>query len=126
MKENLLFPVQNHTHPHWKDDFEWISETLDLKKMMNSQIQKLSGGEKQRLALARALIFRPRMLLLDEPFSSMDESLRGRAREMVLKASEHLKCPVLLITHDRKDVEAMAQKVSQIEKGRLVSESKTL
>ncbi len=126
VRKNILFPISKSKHPHWENDLIWLTETLELQRILDSEIQVLSGGEKQRVALARALIYRPRMLLLDEPFSSLDEKLRQKTREMVLKASQHLNCPVLLITHDRQDVEVMADKVSKIAEGRIFEESSSL
>lgn len=125
-KDNILFPIQKKSHPSWEEDFNWLVDSLELSSLLNSSVGELSGGEKQRVAIARALIFRPRMLLLDEAFSSLDEELRKKARKMVLESSKHLKCPVLLISHDRTDVEAMASKVCKMERGRIVEESTSL
>lgn len=125
-EENILFPVHRKRHPHWQQDFQWLVEVMELSALLKSPVHKLSGGEKQRIALVRSLIYRPQMLLLDEPFSSLDERLRTKARGMVQKASEHFKCPVLLVTHDRQDVQALAQRVCQIEKGKILQVTETL
>lgn len=125
-KQNIMFPVDKSKNPEWEKDFQWLTETLEIAKRLDSPVHQLSGGEKQRVAIARALIYRPKMLLMDEPFSSLDDYLREKARGMVAQISEHLKCPVLLVTHDRKDVESLAHRVFQMEKGKIVKVSNSL
>ena len=85
----------------------------------------LSGGEKQRVALARALISEPRILMLDEPFSALDENLKQESRELVKQLLREEKIPVLLITHDPRDVDALADKVSVIRQGQIIEEKLT-
>jgi putative spermidine/putrescine transport system ATP-binding protein len=62
--------------------------------------EQLSGGEKQRLALVRALVWRPRALLLDEPFSALDPALRQELGSVLLELHQSLTIPLLLVTHD--------------------------
>lgn len=97
-----------------------LIEKLNLQKCQNSRAEVLSGGEKQRVALARALVGSPRMLLLDEPFSALDQNLRDDARGLVKSVVQNLDIPVLLITHDAQDVDALAQQIVKIENGQLV------
>lgn len=125
-QENILFPVIKNRHSHWQEDFQWLVSTLQLESKMKSATHTLSGGEKQRVALARALIYRPKMLLLDEPFSSLDEDLRGKSRQIIKQVCQHMKCPVLLVTHDRQDVEELAQKVFKLQRGHLIDSAKDL
>ncbi len=66
----------------------------------------LSGGEKARVALARALLSGPRILLLDEPFSKLDANLRQQMRELVFSRARELALPVVLVTHDEADAAA--------------------
>jgi len=68
----------------------------------------LSGGQRARVALARALLAEPRALLLDEPFSKLDQALRGQVREMVFDRGRALGLPILLVTHDPEDARAAA------------------
>ncbi|HEU4538520.1 MAG TPA: ATP-binding cassette domain-containing protein, partial [Polyangiaceae bacterium] len=82
----------------------------------------LSGGEAQRVALARALASGPRVLLLDEPFSALDEPLRDElVRELVQLVPEH-RIPTLLVTHDRSNVRALSARVVMLRAGRLEGE----
>lgn len=69
--------------------------------------QVLSGGEKQRIAFLRALIWKPKILLLDEPFSALDNDMKRVLRSELLAFQEDLKIPILIVTHDLEDVQAL-------------------
>ena len=85
----------------------WL-ELLKLKSLAQAPIYQLSGGEKQRVAFARALIWKPKLLLLDEPFSAVDAELRGILRESLLEAHRLWPVVMLLVTHDEADAQALA------------------
>ena len=92
-------------------------DKLELKSCWKTKACDMSGGEKQRVALLRALICNPRVLLLDEPFSALDPALRNQARYLVKSILIDLKIPVYLITHDESDVQFLAQQKVVIENG---------
>lgn len=75
---------------------------------------QISGGQKQRTALARALMSQPRALLLDEPFAALDPALRQRLRDDLAALLAELALPVLLITHDEHDVAALSGEVLRL------------
>jgi ABC-type sulfate/molybdate transport systems ATPase subunit len=121
-QENILFAAEakSLSKADTKAQLSRLSERLGLKSCLTRKAQLLSGGEKQRVALARALMSRPRFLLLDEPFSALDENLRAEARELVREVLLEENIPALLVTHDDRDLKALAQRVQKIENGRLV------
>ncbi len=82
--------------------------------------QELSGGEQQRVALARALAPQPRLVLLDEPFSSLDAALRVETREAVARALRTAGATALLVTHDQGEALSMGHEVAVLRQGRLV------
>jgi molybdate transport system ATP-binding protein len=96
----------------------WI-EQFGLKEVAAQLPHQISGGQRQRTALARALVTQPTALLLDEPFAALDKALRHRLREELLELQTSLQLPLLLITHDEDDVDRLAQEVVQLDAGRV-------
>jgi ABC-type Fe3+/spermidine/putrescine transport system ATPase subunit len=82
---------------------------------------QLSGGEQQRVALARALVGHPRVLLLDEPFSSLDPDLRATLRAELNRLRRDLHITMVYVTHDRDDLAALADGVIEMRAGRVAS-----
>lgn len=82
---------------------------------------ELSGGEQQRVALARALIGSPRLLLLDEPLSSMDAELRAAMRTELARIQRTLELTTVYVTHDREDAAVLADRVIEMRAGRIVT-----
>jgi ABC-type Fe3+/spermidine/putrescine transport system ATPase subunit len=82
---------------------------------------QLSGGEQQRVAVARALVAQPKVLLLDEPFSSLDPELRAILRTELHQVRRELRVTMVYVTHDREDAAALADKVVEMCVGRIVS-----
>ncbi len=121
-KENILFAARarNISKEESRAKLQDLSSSLSMKSFLERKAGVLSGGEKQRVALARALIGKPRILLLDEPFSALDEALREESRQLVKKLVAEQQIPAILVTHDQRDVESLAQQVTRIEGGRLI------
>jgi ABC-type Fe3+/spermidine/putrescine transport system ATPase subunit len=86
---------------------------------------ELSGGEQQRVALARALVGHPRLLLLDEPLSSLDADLRSAMRSELARLRQELAVTTLCVTHDREDAAVLADRVIEMTDGRIISASET-
>jgi ABC-type Fe3+/spermidine/putrescine transport system ATPase subunit len=86
---------------------------------------ELSGGEQQRVALARGVVGTPQLLLLDEPLSSLDLELRSTLRQELARLRRALRLTTVYVTHDREDASALADSVVQMRAGRIVSVSHT-
>lgn len=120
--ENIQFAAQAKkvAAAEFEQQLEGISKKLRIDNIMNKKAPLLSGGEQQRVAMARAVVGKPRMLFLDEPFSALDEELKQESRELVRDFIKEQRIPVLLITHDKRDVDFLGDKISEIKAGRLI------
>ena len=96
----------------------WL-ERMQLQHISGHYPHQISGGQRQRTALARACITRPKWLLLDEPFSALDADLRQQMRQLVGELQSELSVPMLIISHDSADTQALADEVLHMENGRL-------
>ena len=92
-------------------------ELVGLQDFIDAYPHQISGGQRQRTALARSCIPQPRWLLLDEPFSALDPDLRHQMRELVADVQQELKIPMLMISHDLADTQALADEVIRMEDG---------
>ena len=97
MKQNLEYPI-NYKNSEYK--IEDIIDLIKLPNSLNKFPHELSGGEQQRVALARSIISQPDLLLLDEPFSSLDLNLREEVRDETLHLLQKSNISVIIVTHD--------------------------
>ncbi len=97
-------------------------EMVGISTLARRHPQRLSGGEQQRVALARALVRRPQALLLDEPFSSLDASLRSHVRDEVQALLRAQGVTTVLVTHDQEEAMSLADAVAVLRDGRIVQQ----
>ena len=102
VRENCLLPLKIRKEPIKEDrkqEIIKIYEALDITKLLERYPKELSGGQVQRAAIARAFILKPDLLLMDEPFSSLDAITREEARELFLKIWKQNRPTTILVTH---------------------------
>jgi len=97
---------------------EAVLELVGLGGYGNRHVAKLSGGQQQRVALARSLVLEPKILLLDEPFASLDQHLRERLREEVRDIQQRLKITTLFVTHGQDEALSMADRIVVMRDGK--------
>jgi ABC-2 type transport system ATP-binding protein len=102
------------------EDPDRLLELVDLERAAGTRYRRLSGGEKQRLGLALALIGRPELLVLDEPTAGMDPAAKQATRDRIA-ALRVAGTTILLTTHELGDVERLADRVAVLDRGRLVA-----
>jgi len=101
---------------------ERVVALLELSELLGRSVATLSGGERRRVALARALCARPRALLLDEPLSGLERPLRQRILASLLRVGEAFDLPLLLVSHDAQEVAVLCDEVACLERGRLAAQ----
>ena len=104
LRQNLLFAVPQGPRAAREAAVAQALQAAELPGLGERRPQELSGGQRARVSLMRALLAQPRALLLDEPFSKLDAALRGRMREHTWRALATAGVPALLVTHDEADV----------------------
>lgn len=115
--DNLRFGLSSAPEPHLEDQ---IVRALGLADLLDRRPDSLSGGQQQRVALGRALLRRPRLLLLDEPLNSLDPPLRWElARELHL-LRRRLSATMVAVTHEQDDALTLADRLAILQSGRLV------
>jgi len=97
-----------------------LADLLGIVDLLKRRPGKLSGGEKQRVALGWALSFQPATLLLDEPLSALDEDTRRRMYDLLRQVRQHTGATILHVTHNQQEAEAMADHLLRIEEGRVL------
>lgn len=108
---NVAYAMKN------EDFSKQLLQELGIIHLINKYPHEISGGEKQRVALARALATEPKLLLLDEPFSALDDDTRARSHEELLRVHELWKIPVILVTHSKEEARKLADRVLHMTEG---------
>jgi molybdate transport system ATP-binding protein len=99
-----------------------ILQMFRVQRLRERKPREISGGEKQRVALARSLVTRPRVLLLDEPLSGLDAELKASIIEDLRMWNAAQKIPILYVTHSREEVDALGERVIALDHGKIASE----
>lgn len=122
-EKNILMPMLLDKRKPDKEYFETIINTLGIKDKMEALPSQLSGGQQQRVAIARSLIYRPAILLADEPTGNLDQKNSKEIIDLLKLSNRNLKQTILLITHDEK-IALEADRIVAVEDGRIISDQK--
>ena len=120
---NIAYPLKIRKIPkeEIKDRVEKIARDLNIEDLLNKNAHHLSGGEKAKVSLARALIFKPELLLLDEPCASLDPYIITEIEKILLKINREEKTTIILITHDLSEAKRIADEILLLNKGKVVA-----
>lgn len=119
VRENLEFALQKGDNANIISE---LIELMELQSLQNSKPQNLSGGQKQRVALARAIVRRPKILLLDEPLSALDDEMRFKLQDYILKIHQKYQLTTLMITHSIPEIFKLSDSVIHLDKGKILKE----
>lgn len=122
VKQNLLYGRWFAPRGREGADFDQVTDLLGLAPLLSRRPAYLSGGEKSRVALGRALLAKPDMLLLDEPLAALDDARKAEILPYLESLRDHTALPILYISHAMGEVIRLATTLVVIEKGRLVAE----
>ena len=111
--------INKSNKKEFEERFDYIVDGLDIKKLLDRKAKHLSGGEQQRVALARSLVIAPKILLLDEPLSAVDTSMRETIIEELIKIHNELHQTTIHITHNQEEAFILGNRIAVISEGRL-------
>jgi molybdate transport system ATP-binding protein len=131
-QDGLLFPHlsvrQNLAYGRWFTPksqrfgtFDEIVGLLGLGPLLDRSPRTLSGGEKQRVAIGRALLASPRLLLMDEPLASLDEARKSETLPYIERLRDELSMPLVYVSHSLAEVERLSRHIVRLERGRIAS-----
>lgn len=126
VRQNILCALHGERDKRVKEEkLAQVLELLQLRGLENHRPGQLSGGQAQRTALARILVTRPRLLMLDEPFAALDSHLREKLQMELKELLNSFGQDVLLVTHSRDEAYRLCGKIAVLEEGRLVTVKET-
>jgi len=118
VRDNIAFGLSREERRGNSKTVDRLIDDLDIAHLRNAKPTSLSGGERQRVALARALAVRPVLLVLDEPFASIDVDGRAELRAMLRKTLESYGTSALFVTHDPAEARELGDRVVRFERGK--------
>lgn len=121
VQDNLLYGFRRRQPVERRFRLAEIVELLEIGHLLARRPRLLSGGEKQRVALGRALLYSPRLLLLDEPLSSLDSMRKQQILPFLLRIRDELDMPMLYVSHVAEEVAYLAEAVWEISEGKCLA-----
>lgn len=124
VRGNLEFPLKSRTQNFTPDQIaervSRVAQTLQITPLLDRKVERLSGGEMQRVSIGRAIVREPRVFLMDEPLSALDANLRDVLRVELKKLHHELGATFVFVTHDQVEAMSMGDKIGVLNKGKLV------
>ena len=116
VEENLLYVTKDH------DLAKHLLEMTDLYELRDRLPATLSGGQKQRVSLCRAMMNRPKLLLMDEPLSALDPAMRTKLQHDILKLHKEFGTTTIMVSHDPSEIYRLADRVIVLDQGKVVQD----
>lgn len=119
VKENITFASRYKSISDADEYFNDLVDFLGLEKLLTRRVENLSGGEKQRIAIARALYAKPQVLLLDEPLSAIDPTFRNQIMQFLKDVHKHYNLTTLHVTHNFREAAFLADRIAVVMDGQI-------
>lgn len=116
----LIMRARDNLNKSSQEMLEHFKHSLKLEKCWNTQAKNLSGGEQQRVALLRAVLSKPQLVLLDEPFSALDHEVKQEAYGLVQSVLNEIRVPALIITHNISEAKLFTSHIIEFKNGKIV------
>ncbi len=121
VRSNLVYGMKLIPRSKRFVQFEQVVDLLGIESILDRRPAKLSGGEKQRVAIGRALLASPSILLMDEPLASLDSSRKAEVIPFIAKISREFKLPILYVSHSPNEVTSLADNLVLMDSGKVVA-----
>jgi molybdate transport system ATP-binding protein len=125
VKGNLLYGFKRCPRERHKITLDKVVDVLQLDRLLERGIKNLSGGEQQRVAIGRAILSNPRLLIMDEPLSGLDDRLKFQIIPFLNSVCETFNIPYIFISHSLLEMRVMAERVLVVDNGRILEQTKT-
>lgn len=116
VRRNILYGARSRD-----ESLARVAQVLEIEPLLDRGVPNLSGGERKRVALARALLSEPEVLLLDEPLSGLDLDLRNRVLDYLVRVRKEFPIPLLYVTHQIEEAAAVCDEMVRMERGKVVA-----
>jgi ABC-type sugar transport system ATPase subunit len=122
VKGNILFglKMRNISKAELEMRYQEVVKELEIEKLGQKYVFELSGGQKQRVSIGRALIMKPKLLLMDEPFSALDTNLRYRLQELLKKIQKKYNTTIIFVTHDKEEAFFLSNRIAVMKSGEII------
>ena len=121
VRENINYGLRKDSD---NDFLNGVIELMDIKPLLERKPTTLSGGQSQRVALARTLVTRPKLLLLDEPMAALDPELRQRIQDYLLLAHDRYNLTTIMVSHDIGEIFKLSDRVIKLDAGKVTQDGK--
>ncbi len=119
VEKNLMYGAHRFDSAKQQQRLNEMTELLELKALLKQKPYQLSGGEKQRVALGRALMSQPRLLMLDEPLASLDKRLKSQILPYLKRVADEVDIPMIYVSHSMDEIAQLTDHVLHIAHGKL-------
>jgi molybdate transport system ATP-binding protein len=121
VRENIEYGVHHLPAGERRERVSAIADSFRIAELLDRRPARVSGGERQRAALARALVTEPSLLLLDEPLSALDHAIQSRIMDDLRRSNETRRIPMLYVTHSHREVYTLGERVIVLDNGRVIT-----